>query len=138
MTESSPPITLAEIIERDTQKLAKMVEVQRLAAELGLVVMAAPGQPTSPAPEAPLKNPIRKSSGFDGTVGGLVRSYQSEKRSTYHQLKFAVRKHYDGTLKRLTDDIGSERVAELDATKIKHFYDTNWAAKGKLAMGHTM
>jgi hypothetical protein len=136
MTESDPPISLEEMIEQEKRKLAKMVELQRLAAELNFVVSAAPGQPVHSI--APAKNTIGKPNGFDGTVGGLVRSYQSEKRSTYHQLKFAVRKHYDGTLKRLTDDIGSERVAELDAAKIKHFYDTNWAAGGKLAMGHTM
>jgi hypothetical protein len=139
MTESSKPITIEEMIEQEKQKLAKLVELQRLAAELNFTVSAGPGQPAPPAaPASSPKKAADPSIGFDGTVGGLIRSYQSEKRSPYHNLKFAVRKHYGHALKRLVDDIGSERIAELDAVKIKHFHDTKWAVGGKMSMGHTM
>jgi hypothetical protein len=133
MTES--PINLDEMIEQKKRELAELAELQRLAAKHKLVVSAAQSQSPAAAPA----NISGGSSGeFDGTVAGLVRRYRDDKRSSYHQLKFAVRQNYNSSLNRLIHDIGSERVADLDAAKINHFYEINWAANGKVAMGRTV
>jgi hypothetical protein len=140
MSGTDSKISFDEMIKQKKRELAKMVKLQRLAAELNVVVGAPPDQPVAPIPASATtpKSPSRSPDAFDGTVAGLVKCYRNDKRSTYYQLKFAVRQSYDHSLNRLINDIGSERVADLDETKINYFYETKWGANGKFAMGRVV
>lgn len=135
MDEPDSPINFEELIEQKKRELAELAELQhlqRLAAKhnLKLVADVVQEQPSPPTPPSTGKS--------SRTVKSLVDCYRADQRSPYRQLKFAVRKNYESSLNRLIQDIGSERVAELDATKIRHFYETKWAIDGKLAMGHSL
>jgi hypothetical protein len=136
-----------EALEREEsrlrERLAKIALVKNLLSELALPESPA-GRPqaqsenrTSTAPDSPV-TPAGRVPAFDGTFQGLVSVYRKDERSNYHQLKQKVRVNYDSAFKRLIKDVGSERVAEWSAGRVKAIYDQSWAADGKLAMGRGM
>src|SRR6266851_7782758 len=60
--------------------------------------------PTSPEPP---KNELQS---FDGTVRGLINSYQSDPDSGYQKIRYRTRENYDNLLRRIERDIGAELV----------------------------
>ncbi len=74
------------------------------------------------------------SEGFDGTVGSLITSYRTDKDSPYQQLRYQSRKTYDYMLKYIEQDIGHERIADLDGRRLKEIH-AHWAQRG-VAMAH--
>jgi hypothetical protein len=145
-----PAISLEALEREETrlrERLAKIALVKSLLNELALPQSAAlpsavhpPAQPENrpsaaadPTTAAEVRPPV-----FDGTFHGLVSLYRQDVRSNYPLLKQKVRLNYDSAFKRLIDDIGSERVAEFNAERVKAIYDQSWAAGGKLAMGRSM
>ena len=135
-----------EALEREEsrlrERLAKIALVKNLLSELALP-QTTPTQnqraqsenraAPAPAEVTPVASPT-----FDGTFHGLVWAYRHDARSNYHQLKQKVRANYDSAFKRLIEDVGSERVEEWSAERVKTIYDQSWAANGKLAMGRSM
>jgi hypothetical protein len=75
---------------------------------------------------------------YDGTFAGLIAAYRTHEKSPYQQLKHKVRVSYDNGLDRLVSEVGSERVIDWSADRIKAIYGENWAADGKISMGHSM
>ena len=150
---SDDPAISLEALEREEarlrERLAKIALVKNLLSELAL-----PQSPT-PRPETQSENrpqtteppvtteepPIAREVfpwNFDGTFRSLITSYRQDPRSSYQQLKRKVRLNYDSGLNRLIEDIGSERIAEWSAERVKALYDQKWAAGGKLAMGRSL
>ena len=74
---------------------------------------------------------------YNGTFGGLIDTYFTDKRSPFHQLKHSVSASYGRSLKRMNKEIGTERVADWNAQIIRSHYE-RWADGGKIAMGHEM
>lgn len=85
---------------------------------------------------------------FDGTVGGLIRCFQTDPDSTYRKLRFKSRQHSDTLCKLInktvweTEDGVSMPVEDTPVSLIKgrvplRLYDT-WSKDGKIAMGHSM
>jgi hypothetical protein len=74
---------------------------------------------------------------YDGTFRGLIACYQVHDRSPIHQLKHSVRLNYQRSLKRLSKDIGNDRVVSWNADIVQSFFD-RWAAEGKISMAHEM
>ena len=80
---------------------------------------------------------------FDGTLSGLIRCYRTDPDSTYHKLRYHVRRNYDYKLKRLDAKLGDKTMAEFKGRMFNRWYD-EWAApdktdgRPKLDMAHAM
>lgn len=89
---------------------------------------------------------IPEVTGFDGTIRGLSRCYQTDQDSGYRKLRYASRRHYDRLLRRLETDYGDERIIPNpedldDRIKARHFlrwYDGWVGEEGCHAMGHSL
>ncbi len=144
-------LTFAELIKLKEARLAEqaaaidlerteLAELKRLAAKhlpdsgVQLLELQLPGGDPkvsdvngSPSPQT--------ESAFNGTLGGLVRLYQSDPRSSYHQLRHHVRKNQAFTLDRIVNERGTLRLADLTKADLEDLYKF-WSANGKkIAMG---
>lgn len=150
---SQDAILNLESLEREEarlrDRLAKVVAAKELLLELASsgspatapTPATAPGVSSTPPFQLPWTHPtfiVAPPGGFDGTFAGLIAVYRSHPESPYHHLKHNVRRDYDGALRRLVEDIGSEKIADWSAQRIKSVYDGIWAAGGKVAMGRSM
>jgi hypothetical protein len=152
---SHDPILTLEALEKEEARLLERLSKIAAAKEM-LIEFGAPGPASVPraipsvapytkpgvnAPAAPVLGQLILGPSqfeFDGTFTGLVRLYRSHPDSPYHGLKHKVRVGYDNTLGRIVNDVGFERVADWNAQRVKAVYDGNWAAGGKIAMGHSL
>ncbi|MBR0913143.1 tyrosine-type recombinase/integrase [Bradyrhizobium japonicum] len=69
------------------------------------------------------------------TLGELVEVYQTDKISTYHQLRYHTRKNAASILKRLVDAHGSVELKAIKRRDLAEWYMT-WADGGKVSMAH--
>jgi hypothetical protein len=136
------------------ERLAKLAKFKELAVELGItpdigfVQQSKKHDPASPAGTQPeqsatsaepkLASKPEEKAAFDGTFSDLIKVYRSHEKSPYHNLKHGVRKSYDQAINRLNKEVGSERLADWNATRLQNIYDSSWAAGGKTAMGQSM
>jgi hypothetical protein len=132
------------------ERLEKLAKFKELATELGIAPdlgLAPQPEKAALAPAATLPQqpivattnvPSAEKSGFDGTFSELIAAYRTHEKSPYHDLKHGVRKNYDQAINRLDREVGQERVADWNATRIQNIYDTSWAAGGKVSMGQSM
>ncbi|WP_346296187.1 hypothetical protein LRC39_02080 [Rhodopseudomonas sp. P1] len=139
MDEAAQRIEAARALE---VKMAKLAELEKLAADYGYRLTPTDGSSEPPTQETTAPPPKRErtatSNQYDGTFGGLIDRYRSDERSPYNQLKHNVRNNYDFTLNRLRSEIGAELVRDWSAARVQRQYDDSWAANGKLAMGHAV
>jgi hypothetical protein len=114
----------AAAIERDRAELVELKRLAALAAKHNLIVSAAPAAP--------------KDGDQIVTVAELIDCYRTDPRSPIHRLRYRVRKNYEGGMRRIVDDGGLLRIADLDAPTIKRLYD-QWTADGKkIAQGRAI
>lgn len=104
------------------------IDVDMFVRIIGAATGWAPGETTSVLPTLPP---------YDGTFAGLIDCYFTDKRSPFRQLKHSVSVSYGTSLKRLSREVGKERVADWNAQVIRSHYE-RWADGGKIAMGHEM
>ena len=72
---------------------------------------------------------------FDGTLRSLINCYQTDPDSRYHKKQYAVRRNHDTMYRRLTDDHGSEQLADIKA-RVIIAWNAQWTNGGvKLATG---
>lgn len=76
-------------------------------------------------------------SAFDGTVESLVSCYKFDRDSPFQKLRYGSRKNYGHFLKRIIEDHGGERVAELKSREMLRWYE-DWASNGKIPMAHSL
>lgn len=79
---------------------------------------------------------------FDGTISSLIGSYTTDPASPWNapppdNLRYVTKENYRSLMGRLEKDCGSERVKDIKARNIKILHQ-QWAAGGKLPMGHSM
>lgn len=66
----------------------------------------------------------------------LIASYQTDEASTYHSLRYHVRKSHEGLLRRIADDHGDIALPEIKA-RLLLVWHKEWSAGGtKVAIGH--
>jgi hypothetical protein len=71
------------------------------------------------------------------TMADLVERYCSNPRSPYQKLRFKTRGSYDSLIKRIRNDCGDWKLADLKAPNIEELY-AGWTAGGKLSMAHSL
>lgn len=69
------------------------------------------------------------------TLANLIDSYQTDKVSSYHRLRYHVRRNHDNLLRRLKARYGDLALSEIRARDIKAMH-LDWSAGGKLSVGH--
>lgn len=79
---------------------------------------------------------------FDGSIRSLIHHYRNDEDSPYKKTRFKTRETYDHLLKRLEEDLGDSKIAELKARGVNRQYELWCAPKNpedppKLAMGHS-
>lgn len=69
------------------------------------------------------------------TLADLIDSYRTDKVSSYHRLRYHVRRNHENLLRRLRADYGHKALSDIRARDIKEWH-LGWAADGKLSVGH--
>jgi hypothetical protein len=69
------------------------------------------------------------------TLGDLIKSYQTDRVSTFHKLRYGVRQNQISTLKRLTASHGHFELAAIKHRTITEWH-LDWTKNGKLSMAH--
>lgn len=72
---------------------------------------------------------------FDGTLGGLIRCYQTDPDSPFQKLRFESRSGYRRFLGRIDADHGDTRISEIRGRQAKHWHD-EWTRESGVAMAH--
>jgi hypothetical protein len=154
MSDDAKPLSQNEItarliaeaeatITRDMADFVRIARKYKIDANTFLsLIGAAPSQPEELVSAAIAAAPDFLQGSFqvpayDGTFRGLINCYQTHDKSPIHHLKHSVRLDYQRTLKRLSKDIGDDRVISWNADIIQSFFD-RWAADGKISMAHQM
>lgn len=74
---------------------------------------------------------------FDGTLRGLIASYQTDKDSTYRTIRYNTRKNYDNICLRLAREFGDIELSEIKARTVIRWHE-GWSSEGRVFMGHGM
>lgn len=72
---------------------------------------------------------------LDETLGGLIRSYQTDPDSGYQELRYASRKNADSRCKLIEDEYGEVKRRDIDARLIKGWH-RKWSDGGKVTSAH--
>src|SRR5581483_6890995 len=64
------------------------------------------------------------------TVVDLIRRYQNDDKSGFGGLQYRTRINYAGILRRMENDIGPEKVADLTEERIKSAFE-DWSGRGE-------
>jgi len=75
---------------------------------------------------------------FDGTIGSLIRCYQTDPDSPFHKLRFKSRENYLSLMRRLRQDCGDELLAEVKGRTVKHWHEGWMGTNGHVAMAHSL
>lgn len=73
---------------------------------------------------------------FDGTIGSVVRCYQTDPDSSFHALRYHTRQHYVMLCKYIVNDHGGEIIADIKARHVKHWHE-EWTPRGE-AIAHAL
>ncbi len=74
---------------------------------------------------------------YDGTWSSLIACYRTDEDSTYRDLCYRSRRHYDQLCKTLEISIGADHIRNLNARRVKRLHES-WTAGGKIAIGHSL
>jgi hypothetical protein len=126
----------ARILEEAKARLAELDKLAELATKYNFALtsnteVAAAEQITaaptaSEVPAQPEKNerPIAVES-----IADLIARYKAHPNSAYAKLNYRTRLNYDSILRRVIEDCGHERLADLKAPDIQRFYE-KWTERG--------
>lgn len=73
---------------------------------------------------------------LDGTLGGLIKAYQTDKDSSYHKKRYQSRQRQDNTLQRIMKRHGDEVLADINARLVLAWHKEWSDNHTKVAMGH--
>ena len=72
---------------------------------------------------------------FDGTLSGLMNIYRRDPDSTYRNLRYKTRVHYDSLMSAIEREYGGIYLSELKARTFLRWHE-GWIAKGAVAGAH--
>jgi hypothetical protein len=87
---------------------------------------------TSAAIDTPLAQ-SRSGAVHGRTLAGLIHAYQTDPTSTYHGLRYHVRKNHESMLRRLSEQYGHTALSDIRARDIK-LWHMGWSQDGKLSV----
>jgi hypothetical protein len=67
------------------------------------------------------------------TLAGLIHAYQTDPTSTYHGLRYHVRKNHESMLRRLSEQYGHTLLSDIRARDIK-LWHMGWSEGGRLSV----
>jgi hypothetical protein len=67
------------------------------------------------------------------TLAGLIKAYQTDPTSTYHGLRYHVRKNHESMLRRLSAQYGHTALSDIRARDIK-LWHMGWSEGGRLSV----
>lgn len=70
------------------------------------------------------------------TLGDLIKAYQTDRVSTYHQLRYSTRKTAANVLKRLAASHGHVLLSAIKRRDLTEWH-MDWSVNGKLSMAHS-
>jgi hypothetical protein len=70
------------------------------------------------------------------TLSTLVECYRTDARSPYSRVRYRTRQNYESFIRRILEDCGNEKLAELGAEDIQRLYET-WKQRG-MTMAHSI
>lgn len=74
---------------------------------------------------------------FDGSLRGLIASYQTDGDSTYRKLRYRTRLNYDNLCKRIDREHGMEAVADIKARNVLRWHE-EWSKDGHITHAHSL
>lgn len=74
---------------------------------------------------------------FDGTLGGLIRCYQTDKDSPYRKLRPVTRNYYNGLCRRLEAARGDVLIDDIKARDVLRWHAEWMGDEGKVSIAHT-
>ena len=136
MRDLHNPTTVAKadkMLELIGHEWLDVLGVRDMAARRHSDTSTAPPMPVPPL-ESARREDLRSRS---GTIAGLVDKYRTDARSRYSKVRFKTREHYDTLFKRILEDCGNHKLADLKVEDIERFYKS-WIEGGKISMGHAL
>jgi hypothetical protein len=74
---------------------------------------------------------------FDGTLGSLIRCYQTDPQSTYHKLRFHTRVNHNGNYRRIIEAYGHTALKDINGRLLLAWHK-EWSEDGKyVSAGHS-
>ena len=107
----------------------KMAEAERATAfleELGFVVTS------PPAGE-------RQGTAFDGRMASLIECYKTHPQSGFRKIGYKTQEAYKSSLRRIDNDLGKERIADLDQERLtRQYQDWTNGETSHIALAHAL
>lgn len=73
---------------------------------------------------------LPETSAFDGTLNSLIKVYQTDPDSGFHKLRYQIRNNYAQILRRLGEQHGDEKIADIKARGVLAWHKA-WSDDGK-------
>jgi hypothetical protein len=115
--------------------VADIDKVIRHLLDLRKIAVSLHGDPTQPPPAVAVAPTAEPQTG--GSIKELVDRYRADERSPYKKLRYKTRENYNSLLRRIVDDCGTKKLADLNNREIQRLYD-GWKEGGKIAMAHSL
>jgi hypothetical protein len=118
-------LTQVAAIDRDIAEHKRIAETYDLAGGEG---------GNKSAPKKAHKRQKKERKALAGTVASLIANYKVHKDSGYLKTKYRTRINYDSLLRRIEEDRGHEKLADLTPADIQRFYK-EWLPRGEAIAG---
>ncbi len=139
---TSPRVVAAidEALQLNEQVRNDLLDLRKVAVRLHggppAQVAVTPGA-ADPAVEATIPSRIQGPSTQQETFASLVDKYRTSPKAAYAKLRHSTRRAYDGLIKRLLEDFGTQPLVSIKGPNIQAQYE-RWSEGGKFAMGHAL
>jgi hypothetical protein len=122
------PTTVADIDEI----VRHLLETRKIAVSIHGDAGAAPEAPSSASGGAT----GAQAETSNWTVRDLIDRYRTDERSPYQKLRYRSKENYGSLIKRIAEDCGDHKLADLKTADIQGFYEV-WKEDGKkIPMAH--
>jgi hypothetical protein len=142
VAEIAAGLASPRVVPAIDKAIAEFQQAQLSLYELRKAAVRLHGDATQPAPvtaTAPSPPPVKASpepQGGDLTMAALAESYKSHADSPYRNIRYRTKESYNSLIKRIIDDCGHAKLADLKARDIQTLYE-GWMKRGK-TMGHAL
>jgi Phage integrase, N-terminal SAM-like domain len=128
---------LEYIVKRAWREWEETYAVYNLAVARHGRIVSPPKNPFGESSHAVKETSARKArTASTATIASLVECYRTDARSPYSRVRYRTRQNYEAFIRRILEDCGNEKLAELRAQDIQRFYEI-WKQRG-MTMAHSV